>query len=440
MWFYDAAYRPTWYGLTHAAWGTYAPLARITFKIDWTLWGLQPFPPAAENLALHIANTVLLYWLALRLWRSEPAAWWTGLGFALLFPANIWAVMWISTRAHLLATLFYLAAMHATLWYVRTERYRQLAPVAIIGFAGLSMFSKETGVTVVGALAALLWYEQRQWGRKYLSLANAALFVGLLILLTTYLSLRAQSGAFAMMSDHPWYGYALAPSVFFENLLRYGWRTYGLLGIAAGAIAASLSFRGLRPRLNAVTKYDFYLSVLLFSVALAPVVLLRGRSGIYSYLPGIGAALLLGAVVRSLYASLPRAAARSRLAPIPILFVVAVSAAFTVGQSSRWVRMAETNMAVLQQITAQHPQPAPNTFVVLTYSGADRKHRFPHGFAPWVFPRALQLMYADPTISGAIVREGECPTVSPGSAEIHFFYLAGGSAPKVVKGTGRDSP
>jgi hypothetical protein len=235
------------------------------------------------------------------LWRSQVAARWTALGFALLFPANTWAVMWISTRAHLLVTFFYLAAMLATLWLSRAERHKKLAVVTIVLFASLAAFSKENGVTAPVAVALTLIYVRRsQWG-KILPLATVIGLFGLLIAaLVAYALMRERSGAIPItFSANDWYSYATSLSVLFENLFRYGWRTYGLLGIMAIAIALSQIIRGRRPRLDSLTMNDALLSASLFAVAIAPFILLRGRSGIYTYLPGIAAALLFGAMARA---------------------------------------------------------------------------------------------------------------------------------------------
>src|SRR5689334_10226465 len=62
------------FGLTRASGGPYyAPVAYVSFKLNWLLWGARPYPWAANNLLIHIANTLLIYWLALRLWRSAVA-------------------------------------------------------------------------------------------------------------------------------------------------------------------------------------------------------------------------------------------------------------------------------------------------------------------------------------------------------------------------------
>jgi hypothetical protein len=163
---YSAAYHSLWHGVTRANGGPfYTPIAWLTFKLDWVLWAQNSFLMAAGNLLLHIANITLLYALVLKLWRSQIAARWAALGFALLFPANTWAVMWISTRAHLLVTFFYLAALIATLSLARAEGRRKLIMVAIVLFATLSLFSKESGVTSPVAIAITLIYVRRSESR-----------------------------------------------------------------------------------------------------------------------------------------------------------------------------------------------------------------------------------------------------------------------------------
>src|SRR5882672_3617283 len=82
---YSVACGSLWQGLTRANGGPfYTPVAWLTFKVDWILWGKNPFMMAAGNLLLHIANITLLYAFALKLWRSQIAARWAALGFALL--------------------------------------------------------------------------------------------------------------------------------------------------------------------------------------------------------------------------------------------------------------------------------------------------------------------------------------------------------------------
>jgi hypothetical protein len=449
---YSAAYHPLRRGLTCANGGPfYTPITWLTFKLDWVLWGKTPFMMAAGNLLLHIANITLLYIFALKLWRSQIAARWAALGFALLFPANTWAVMWISTRAHLLVTFFYLAALIATLWLARAERHRELAVATIVLFATLSIFSKESGVTAPVAIAITLIYIRRSQGEKILSIATiTGLFASLTAALASYLLMRERSEAIPIsFSANDWYSYSPSLSVLFENLFRYGWRTYGLLGIMALAIALSQIIRGRRPRLDSLTINNALLSASLFAATIAPFILLRGRSGIYTYLPGIAAALLLGATARaftergrdggterqregetdfqvvppSLRPSVPLS--RRLLAATPILLVIASYSLFTVVHSLRWMRMAEINTFVLNQIAKREIKPRSNTLFVLTYSEADKVHGFPDSLAHG-FSCALRMLYADSTLNGSIARQAELRNTSLHLPVIRLAYVHSG--------------
>ncbi|HZF40558.1 MAG TPA: hypothetical protein VE715_17180 [Blastocatellia bacterium] len=469
---YSAAYHSLWQGLTCANGGPfYTPVTWLTFRLDWVLWGKNPFLMAAGNLLLHIANITLLYAFALKLWRSQIAARWAALGFALLFPANTWAVMWISTRAHLLVTFFYLATLIATLWLARAERRRKLAVIAIVLFATLSIFSKESGVTSPVAIAITLIYVRRSERGKMLPLATIiGLFGSLIAALAVYALIREQSEAIPItFSAAGWYSYAPSLSVLFENLFRYGWRTYGLLGIMAFAIVLSQIIRGRRPGLDSFTMNSSLLSASLFATTIAPFILLRGRSGIYTYLPGIAAALLLGVTARALYeaplysvAEVMRCGASCLLAPVglsqsaskqlaprlytvellpkllnllamtPILLVIALYSLLTVVHSLRWMRMAEINTFVLNQIVERRIKPQPNTLFILTYSEADSVHGFPDSLAHG-FSCALRMLYADPTLNGSISRQAELLQANLRAPVIRLAYIHGGDgAPRLV--------
>ena len=489
---YSVAYHPLRRGLTCANGGPfYTPVTWLTFKLDWILWGKNSFLMTLGNLLLHIANITLLYAFTLKLWRSQVAARWAALGFALLFPANTWAVMWISTRAHLLVTFFYLAAMLAALWLSRAERHKKLAVVTIVLFAILAAFSKESGVTAPVAVAVTLIYVRRSQGGKILSLATViGLFGSLIAALVAYALMRGRSGAIPItFSATDWYSYATSLSVLFENLFRYGWRTYGLLGIMACAIALSQIIRRRRPRLDSITVNGALFSASLFATAIAPFILLRGRSGIYTYLPGIAAALLFGAMARAFYdaplkekgrdgemerqrdggaemrifrlslglsaprplgllerfadqcrgrhASLPLPYTRLQTALVmaPVLLVISLYSLFTVVHSLRWMRMAEINTFVLNQTAERVIRPKPNTLFLLTYSEADNVNGFPDSLAQG-FSCALRLLYADPTLSGLIGRQGESRYTDHQSAVIRLTYIhRGDGAPQLFIGS-----
>jgi protein O-mannosyl-transferase len=433
MWLASVAYQTRWHGLTHPTPTFYTPLTWLSFKLDWTLWGLRAFPYALENLLLHIVNTLLLYRLALRLWQTHTAAWWAAFGFALLYLANSWAVMWISARTHLLATLFCLAAMLAALRYVQTGRRRLLAAFAIIACCALSMLAKEIGVASVAASLTVLWYAGGEGRLRGARVQTALLLCALLAVLCGYLLLRAWAGALPVGSNVGWYQYAFEFKVLFLNLREYLSRTYLLAALAAGAIALSQKMRGGKPALDSVTRREVILSAMLFALTIAPVVLIRGRSGLYTYLPGTGAALLLGATARSLYSTAGNVRPQTFLSLLPIFLLVAALSLATVGQSWKWRTMAKTNSSILRQIAEQGTPPERNTRVILRYAQRDEHNRFPDGFGTWSFPFALQLLYDDPTLRGDITVEGDQVEKIEGGGEVNYLYVAGEDGPKVIK-------
>jgi len=420
---YSAAYDTIGRGLTKVTGGPfYAPVTWLTFKLNWIMWGLNPLAFAAFNLAIHITNIILLNRLAFRLYQSAIAARWAATGFALLYPANSWAIMWISTRAHLLVTLFFLAALLSTVWYAETKHHKSFAFTAIVVFATLSLFSKESGVTIPISIALVLYNQRITQKEIFISRSVViVLFAILLTVLLLYLGIRGQSGAIPVNFSHSqWYSYMLEPKVLLENLLRYGWRTYGLLGILAGAIALSCYLGGYAPNRLSISKFQIFFSFTLFITTIAPFILLPGRSGIYTYLPGTAAALLLSAAVRTWYHPFSESRPRPDLITTsPIIIVVVIYCCLTVGQSLRWMKMAEVNTSVLQQIATQCTKPEPNSVVILSYFDIDLENRFPESMA-WGFSSALRLLYSNPTLSGTIIHIDEASTNS--SSEIHFVY------------------
>lgn len=105
---------------TTATMSTFAPLAWLSYAIDYSAWRLQPFGYHLTNLLLHAANTVIFYGLAgVLLCRVFPredratlraGAALAALAFA-LHPLRVESVAWVSERRDLLAGTFFLATL-----------------------------------------------------------------------------------------------------------------------------------------------------------------------------------------------------------------------------------------------------------------------------------------------------------------------------------------
>ena len=255
------------------------------------------------------------------------------------------------------------------------------------------------------------------------------LLTALVGVLVYYLALRTRSHATPIsFSGGTCCSYALSLRVFATNVLEYVRRTYALLALLGGALGIWRVARGRRMSVRQLCVLDGLLSVMLFAAMVSPFILLREVSAVYSYLPGIGASLLLGTFVRS-FDETP-SQAPSRFAPVglvPLLLVVVFCIASTVKLGSKWIQLAETNSVVLRQIAAQQPTVPPDTFILLTYSKIDYAHRFPEGFGSWCFPYAIRVLYGDRSLDGAIVKDREPYSTEGKSYEVRFSYVGSDS-------------
>ena len=98
----------------------YHPLCWLSFGIDFVFWRMNPVGYHLTNIALHVSNTILFYFLIVAflqriavapldvsIFRLQISAF-TGALFFAVHPLRVEAVAWISTRGDLLCGFFYL--------------------------------------------------------------------------------------------------------------------------------------------------------------------------------------------------------------------------------------------------------------------------------------------------------------------------------------------
>jgi tetratricopeptide (TPR) repeat protein len=134
--------------------GLYRPLTTLSFLLNYAVLGDfdQPAGYHWVNLLLHVAAAFLVYMLALLLVRQYWPAFFAAALWA-LHPVATEAVTNIVGRADELAALGVLAAL---LLYVRaareTGRRRAFCLAAMMAAAAVAVFSKESGVVVLGVV------------------------------------------------------------------------------------------------------------------------------------------------------------------------------------------------------------------------------------------------------------------------------------------------
>ncbi len=155
-----------------SAGGYWHPLTWISHLVDTQLFGprshgsptvsgmlgtTQAMPAGhhLHNLLLHTINTVLLWWVLLRITRKNGPAIFVAAMFA-IHPTHVESVAWISERKDTLSVLFMLLCLWAYLRYTERLRAGRYAWV-LLAFA-CALMSKPMMVTLPGVLLLLdLW-------------------------------------------------------------------------------------------------------------------------------------------------------------------------------------------------------------------------------------------------------------------------------------------
>lgn len=128
------------------------PLTWLSHALDVEMFGLDPAGPHLVNLALHVLNVLLLFWVLARatgyVGRSAMVA-----ALFALHPINVESVAWIAERKNLLSMLFFLLALGAYRRYTQRQgvaRYN----LVVLCFA-LGLMAKPQVITLPFVL--LLW-------------------------------------------------------------------------------------------------------------------------------------------------------------------------------------------------------------------------------------------------------------------------------------------
>ena len=180
--------------------GRYRPLSLVTFAMEVGIFG-KDHPGISHfiNILLYGLTGVMLYRILAGLFpREEGGRWYFSVAFigALLFvlhPLHSEAVANIKGRDEILALLFSLGALYATLKYFDTNRSGWLWGSAFLLLLGL--FSKENALTFLAVIPLTVWFFTKVP-------LNRIVTAGLPLLVASFVFILVRYNALGFMLDH----------------------------------------------------------------------------------------------------------------------------------------------------------------------------------------------------------------------------------------------
>jgi len=283
----------------------YAPLAVLTYSVEYRFVKLAPFHYHLDNLILHLANCALVFFLILMLARDVRIAGVAALLFA-IHPLRVESVAWITERKDVLAVFFGLASMTA---YVRHARDRTNAGYIIaLALYPLSLLAKPMALTFPVLFILIDWFLGRKIDRG--SGLEKIPFLAVALALAA-VNFRAQGTALHSAADYVrhvflggycllFYGVKITLPINLSALYPYPYHTgqplpalYYAAPLGAAAVAAVGWYFGRKDRRIAFGLLFFLIAIMPVSqfIPLAGPALVADR---YAYFPGIGIGYLAG--------------------------------------------------------------------------------------------------------------------------------------------------
>lgn len=145
---------------TSTVFKTYIPLTTLSFAVEYYFFGFNSFIYHFDNILLHCAIVVLVFFLGLRFKLSILASFLAALLFA-IHPMHVESVAWITERKDVLYAFFYMLALHQYLKYVDHKEWRPYVLAIIFGICAMLAKSMALSLPIIFLLCD--WF----CGRKF---------------------------------------------------------------------------------------------------------------------------------------------------------------------------------------------------------------------------------------------------------------------------------
>ena len=191
-WAITTAHTPYWH-----------PVTWLSHMLDVTLFGMNPGAQHVTNLVLHLANTLLVFYVLRRMTGAAGPALFVAAVFG-VHPLHVESVAWLAERKDVLSAFFLLSTVAAYVRYVDRPSAGRYALVAVT--YALALMSKPMVVTLPAILVLLdFWPLQRVRAGAVRGLVTEKLPLAALAVATGLATLIVQQrvGAVAALSALP---------------------------------------------------------------------------------------------------------------------------------------------------------------------------------------------------------------------------------------------
>ena len=141
-----------WWALTTGHAPYWHPLTWLSHMLDVQLYGVNAGRHHLTNVLLHIANSILVFFLFFKLTGALGRSAFVAALFA-AHPLHVESVVWVAERKDVLSTLFWLLTVWAYVWYVAQPKLRRYL-IVVLAFV-LALMSKPMVVTLPFVLLLL---------------------------------------------------------------------------------------------------------------------------------------------------------------------------------------------------------------------------------------------------------------------------------------------
>jgi protein O-mannosyl-transferase len=138
--------------------GHYHPLTMLSLGLTYKMGGTSPLQYQWTNLLLHLANTLLVFWLIRKLFRNQEMAFFVALLFG-LHTIHVESVARITERKDMLYTFFYLLSAIAYINFLDRKRWKFYL-FSLFTFT-FSLLSKGQAVTLFFTVLLIDYYRDR---------------------------------------------------------------------------------------------------------------------------------------------------------------------------------------------------------------------------------------------------------------------------------------